>query len=481
MAYKKYIKRGGKVYGPYLYHSKRVDGKVVSEYHGADTKKIDYKKFLWIGLGILVVAVLIFGVSFLGKGVTGHVALDIKTDYVKGEVLDGVLKLSLKQGELIPASSKLVFENEEEIYEYSLVDIISDKTVEGDFYVEGKDISGSGTGYGIEGTKEEYPIIYFTLEVYKDQDITAPSSTELEGKESEEFADEIIEEPEETEESVEEIIEEPEEPIGEIVEEPIQEVEDTTEEETTEEPEEPGITGGIISSFFGGIGTGRVVMELQTEINGQVLVDNPFTYTLNEGETVEVKAKSVRTDSEDLNDNVIDLEITDNEIIVTTDYSNLNLMLNEGDLKISLIYSEEELISLTTVLQEGETSEAQVEEIEIEEEVVEEVPEQEIVVIGSGINLTEEERAILMKEFGIDYKENIEIIRQVVENGRLKIGFQLGSYKIEYSYGYPQSTENLKIQIKTDKEKWLRSIASTLLRKASVPQSVDIVDESDLI
>jgi len=200
--------------------------------------------------------------------------------------------------------------------------------------------------------------------------------------------------------------------------------------------------------------------------------------------------------NEDLNDNVIDLEITDNEIIVTTDYSeeeegfgedylgediksikidlsNLNLMLNEGDLKISLIYSEEELISLTTVLQEKKNTE------EVQEEVKEEITEE--IIIPSGVELTEEERAILIKEFGIDYKENIKIIRQVVENGRLKIGFQLGSYKIEYSYEYPQSTENLKIQIKTDKEKWLSSIASTLLRKASVPQSVNIVDESDLI
>ena len=35
MAYKKYIKRGGKLYGTYLYESKRVNGKVVSEYHGS--------------------------------------------------------------------------------------------------------------------------------------------------------------------------------------------------------------------------------------------------------------------------------------------------------------------------------------------------------------------------------------------------------------------------------------------------------------
>ena len=71
MAYKKYIKRGGKVYGPYIYHSKRVDGKVVSEYRGTPVKKIDYKKFIWIGLSILVLAIVIFGLYSFGKGISG--------------------------------------------------------------------------------------------------------------------------------------------------------------------------------------------------------------------------------------------------------------------------------------------------------------------------------------------------------------------------------------------------------------------------
>ena len=41
MVYKKYIKRNGKLYGPYIYHSRRVNGKVISEYQGTG-KKIDY-------------------------------------------------------------------------------------------------------------------------------------------------------------------------------------------------------------------------------------------------------------------------------------------------------------------------------------------------------------------------------------------------------------------------------------------------------
>lgn len=453
MAYKKYIKRGGKVYGPYIYHSKRVDGKVVSEYRGVPRNKIDYKKFLWIGLGILVVALLAFGIPFLGNKISGQATFDVKVDYKEGEALDGVLKLSLKEGELLPSSSKLIFENSGGTYEYILSDIVSDKTVEGDFYVEGGTISGSGVGYGKEGVSEVYPTIYFSLEVY------SSVSTE-EAEESEELSEE------------------------------------TQEEIAEEATEEPGITGGVISFFFGWMATGKVVMELDTEINGEVTVDDPFTYSLSEGQTVELKSKSVRTDSKDLNDNVIDLEITDNEITVTTDYSeeeegfgedylgedtkslkidlsNLNLMFDEGELKVSLVYSGEELISLTTVLQEGETSEVQVQEEEETEEEVEEIPEPEVVVIKDEFDLTEEERAILIKEFG---EINIQTIRQEVYNERLIIGSQLRDYKIEHSYEYHQNTEDLKIQIKADRTKWLKDIAATLSRKASVPQQVDIIE-----
>lgn len=66
MAYKKYIKRNGKIYGPYYYKSKRVGDKVVSEYVGENSKKsFNFnKKHLIIFLGIFLVAVLIFAINF---------------------------------------------------------------------------------------------------------------------------------------------------------------------------------------------------------------------------------------------------------------------------------------------------------------------------------------------------------------------------------------------------------------------------------
>ncbi|MCK5624341.1 hypothetical protein KAI04_00685 [Candidatus Pacearchaeota archaeon] len=488
MAYKKYIKRGGKVYGPYIYHSKRIGGKVVSEYHGTHSKKIDFKKFLWIGLGVLILAVLIFGVSFLEKRISGQATFDVTIDYKEGEAIDGVLKLLLKEGELIPTSSKLVLENNGEKYEYPLSEVIFDEIIEGDFYVEGKTISGTGEGYGISGDKEISPTVYFTLEIYSGQErIDEPEELEEPIQEvTEEAGDTSLQNPEESpieEESFEETIEDGGESI-----EPI--------EEAT-----PIITGGTISSFFGWLGTGNVIMELQREIEGQVSIDNPFIYTLEEDETVEIKPKSVKTNLEEINDNVLDIKIENNELIITTDYldneegfgeeylgdntkdfnidlSDLNLVLGEGELKISLIYSEEELISLTTILQEGKTSGAQIQGEPIQEPIQEEVEVPQEIKIPEGVNLTKSERAILLKKFG---SININTIRQDVEDGRLKIGSQLvedPSYTTEYTYEYPQTTEALKIQIEADRTKWLKDIAASLLKKEKVPEEKNIVEFS---
>lgn len=69
MAYKKYIKRNGKLYGPYIYESKRVNGKVVSEYHGSEEPKkekgvkinqFNYKKIFLFFIGAILLAVLIY-------------------------------------------------------------------------------------------------------------------------------------------------------------------------------------------------------------------------------------------------------------------------------------------------------------------------------------------------------------------------------------------------------------------------------------
>lgn len=432
MVYKKYIEKNGKLYGPYIYHSKRVDGKVVSEYHG--TKKSGFN-FAWIFLGIFVLIVLVYFLIFVNKGITGNVVFSMDANYQKGEILDGKLDLVLNEGELIPSSSKIFFENSGEAYEFVLSDVLFDESVEGDFYLEGMDFSESGSGYGIEGVKTEYPEVYFILEVYSEQSSEQENSgggssgSEIENSEETQVENEIVEEVvEETSEEIEseevieeESVEEPEEIIEnygeeaseEVIEEVVQEETNNAEEQTVEENSEPiaestseeqntepetqettaPITGGVISRIFKF--TGKVTMEFENEISGKVSAGEEFVYELQDGQKAELKPKSVKTDSGELGDNFVSVKTQGNKVIVTTDYSEkqkgfgkdylgdskktisidlnkLNLNLEEGELITRLVYEGKEIISLSTFLEEGEISN----EIVLEEnETVEEMNE----------------------------------------------------------------------------------------------------------
>ncbi len=163
MAYKKYIKRNGKLYGPYIYHSRRVNGKVVSEYQGT-VRKTDYKKFIFIFFGIIFVLGLGYGIVSNKTKFTGNVVVDLDTNYQGVQTLqklEGIMNISLSQEEFIPALSKLSFETSDGNYtEYELQDLLNEEPIEGNFYIQGKNISGIGLGYGILGEKK---ILYINL------------------------------------------------------------------------------------------------------------------------------------------------------------------------------------------------------------------------------------------------------------------------------------------------------------------------------
>ncbi|MDI6737929.1 MAG: hypothetical protein QME12_05450, partial [Nanoarchaeota archaeon] len=60
MVHKRFVRRGNKVYGPYLYNSKRVNGKVINEYLGID-KSGEWKK---AGLMVSFFVVLLLGIVY---------------------------------------------------------------------------------------------------------------------------------------------------------------------------------------------------------------------------------------------------------------------------------------------------------------------------------------------------------------------------------------------------------------------------------
>jgi len=420
MAYKKYISKNGKIYGPYVYHSRRVNGKVVSEYRGTN-KKLNYKKYGLVSLGILGLIILVFlAVNFISfdKPMTGFASLDLEADYQPGVSLEGTLKISLDEEELIPVSSKIIFKNAGKDYEYPL----------SEFIFEDVDLQEI----------EIYPEVLFTLNII--------SSSE-----------EQLEEP--VEETVEESVEEV---IGESIEETPQEIEEI------EESKEP-----ILSI------TGNAVLGLEKQVSGNVVAGEEFIYNLEEGEVAEILSGSVKTDSKSLLDSDINLKIENNQLIVTTNYfeinqdkeyldknliidlSELNLIFEQGDLEVAIVYEDQEIVSLTTILEGGESVKeeviSEVKENLIEEEIVEDIIEEEIIKeIETFEILTDQEREILLNEFG---EISVEVTKSEAINNRLIIRNELGSFWIEYSYALDLSPEELEFQIEADRIKWLKDIA----------------------
>ncbi|GAG08206.1 unnamed protein product, partial [marine sediment metagenome] len=63
MVYKRYIKKNGKVYGPYYYKNRKENGKVITEYIGTESS-VNKKKPLKVFLIIFISLILLFS-SFL--------------------------------------------------------------------------------------------------------------------------------------------------------------------------------------------------------------------------------------------------------------------------------------------------------------------------------------------------------------------------------------------------------------------------------
>lgn len=566
MVYEKYIRKNGKLYGPYTYHSKRVNGKVVSEYHGTGKKENNFNLFLILGLFIGVVLVL--GLFFLNSQFTGRVSLDISSSSDAGEILEGVLSLSLKEGELIPASSKVIFDVNGSLYEYSLSDIVGENSVSGNFYIEEKNLSGSGEGFGVVGTKVVYPQVGFTINILSESEsvgssggdgsslvVSEESETNLEGEQvltiiSEETGETVqTEDTEKTEsqfveedagqESQEETIDgeatdssinsdETERSEPESESEPQKEEKEEEESEPAPEPEpspEVTATGAVIANLFRNtinaflVLTGQVSLELAQEVGGIVSFGESFTYSLDEGETAEIKEGSVNVNGEVLSDNSVDLSVINNQVIVTTEYSaleegfgedylggsgetisinlsELNLELGGESIKVSFVYDNTELVSVSTTL-DGEvetpdgggeipdsptnvslniTNETEIPltNVSNETEVLENVTE---IVNISGANittvvelLTDEERVVLENKYG---NVSVEITTAEKVRDRVEVTFGIGEYSVTHSYDSDLSSSELEGWIKRDRIRLLKDIAYELSKETTDSESLE--------
>ena len=502
---------------------------------------------------VLLVAI---GLYFLQINLSGNVVLELDANYFEGENLDGILKLSLNNGEFIPASSIVIFETSDQQQEFILEDVLSEQPTEGTYYIQDKNISGQGMGYGSIGIKKIYPELSFEFNLYsKTKEVGENKSKEKKPTEEVESADEevveesVIEKTNETElieeetvnetseqieetsetetEIIDEVEEAPLETETEIIEEVIEEVEDvgeevieapleteveeeteTTKEEIKEEVKEekqevkedkeeakdkvevaeaPTITGSIISSFFKNflsffqfIPTGQVALSLETTFPGTTSANEPFTYNLEKSQTAELVSGSVTDGTVALNNSEIQFEVSKDSILVSTDYfeleegfganyldgelqifeinlSAIGLNFSKGDLSIRFVYGAEDIISLSTFLQEGKIEERNKSTLlEVSEFYLQ--------------NLTDDERQILVQKFG-----NVSIKTTVSEvlNGRLIRNYKIGDYELVASYDYnPNEIDSLKEQMERDKLNFLRDLIRMISEEENGSENV---------
>ena len=109
-----------------------------------------YKKIFVITSIIILIILTAFLFLNYNKNnrVIGKAILSLETDYIANESLRGTLLLSMRQGELIPADSVIEINMDGNKYDYALSDLVNNEKVVGDFYTEGKSLTGTGEGYG---------------------------------------------------------------------------------------------------------------------------------------------------------------------------------------------------------------------------------------------------------------------------------------------------------------------------------------------
>ncbi len=264
MAYKKYIKRGGKLYGPYIYESHRVGDKIISEYHGADNSSS--RKFLWMGIGLFILVVLFASVFYFGGKITGKV---VGSDEMSGEISQTKTRI---------------------IYPIVYFTLISKQNIE---------------------TPEESV-----------EETSAEQSTEIPEENFSETSNETTSTTNKSESNTEILIETPSE-----VPEPSNETPAEEPPAPEQAPITGGVISkifsGVANFFLSLTPTGKAVSEgiIETQINGEADANNQFVYDLKEGEIVELLPGSVRTSSIVLPDNAIKLSVEGNKVVITTDYS----------------------------------------------------------------------------------------------------------------------------------------------------------------
>ncbi len=90
MAYKRYIRKNGKVYGPYVYHSRKKGGKVISEYRGKAIERKKVSLFGFLIMGVILLLSLAFILNYNPYFKTSINPLNALTGFIISENLDNI-------------------------------------------------------------------------------------------------------------------------------------------------------------------------------------------------------------------------------------------------------------------------------------------------------------------------------------------------------------------------------------------------------
>ena len=369
VVHEKFIRRGDKVFGPYLYENKRVDGKVVTSYIGQkpnENKNRKLAKNIFVLLGVVISVVLL--VVFF-KGFTGNAVLDLKSDYVEGSSIAGTLNLVIKEGELIPKDSQVLVFLGDYRQEFSINELLSDNLATGVFYLEGKNVAGEGEGYGLIGKKKVYTEIDFEVRVFDSGNAIDESNVSESVSEESNVSNEI--------------------------------------------PEEVQVAESVVeSSSEEGVITGQVIEENEQIISGKVAQGENFEYLLESGQDYEIVSGSLKFNDTKLDDEEIQVVREGDKLIISTDYfyeeegfgssyirsgmkefsidlGKLNIPAKEGELNVILSYNNEEIVSASSNINlANETKVIVVEEVNIS--LLKEIPNLRIALGGeASLNITD--------------------------------------------------------------------------------------------
>src|SRR3989344_1397748 len=477
-----------------------------------EKNNLPYKKIIYFLIIIAVFLLIIFLLNYLAKSLTGKAVLGITTSYKENETLKGTLSLSLKEGELIPADSIVTIKMPSNSYNYKLSDLVTDETVNGNFYAEGSSLSGGGEGYGFSGKKKSYPDVNFTLKITKTgstsetstggttetsssnttSETTTPedNSSTLTSGTTETTTTETTTTPATTStttsttpttETTSTIPTTPTTttptiPTTETIkkEEKAEEKVEKKDEKSEEKKDEKTITGGVVA-------------ELTKEVEGKVSKNSPYTYQLEEGEDAEIDSSS----------EAVSISKQGNKISITTDYekdekgfgeqylgnsadyklnidlSSLNRSEEAGELSVTVDYNSLNIASVSTTLsvENPEQTVTNVTTTNLTSNISSNATNISIKTENlSDFSLTAEELFILKGKTGAS---SVEITKAEVINGRLFIRFEIGTYWLENSYDNTRDKEELNSEIELDRARWVKYLARALLEGHSEAEAVE--------